>query len=128
MYIMMMPKKNPMYEAILISKEEPSAIIHAVNVVPMLAPMMTEIAWAKVSRPALTNETVITVVAVDDCTEAVTTEPVNKPVKRLDVIAPNAWRNCGPAIFCKASLMDFIPNMRSASEPSIVKIVSIIMK
>ena len=74
----------------LISNDAPRAIIQAVNVVPMLAPMMTEMAWASVSRPALTNETVITVVAVDDCTEAVTTEPVNKPVKRLEVMAPNA--------------------------------------
>ena len=108
------------------SNDEPKAMIQAVNVVPMLAPMMTEMACASVRRPALTNDTVITVVAVDDCTEAVTTDPVNKPVKRLDVMAPSAWRNCGPAVFCKASLMDFIPNMRSASEPSIVKIVSTI--
>jgi len=32
-------------------------------VVPMLAPIITEIAWAKVSKPAFTKETVITVVA-----------------------------------------------------------------
>ena len=108
------------------SNEAPRAMIHAVNVVPMLAPMMTEMACANVSKPALTNDTVITVVAVLDCTEAVTTEPVNRPVKRLEVMAPKAWRNCGPAIFCRASLMDFIPNMRSASEPSMVKNVSII--
>ena len=83
----------------------------------------------KVFRVVLrrTNETVNTVVAVEDCTDAVTIEPVNKPVKRLEVMAPNAWRSWEPAIFCKASLMDFIPNMRSASEPSIVKIVSIII-
>ena len=46
---------------------------------------MTEMACAKVSRPALTNETVITVVAVEDCTDAVTSIPVNIPVKRLVV-------------------------------------------
>ena len=74
----------------LISNDEPRAMIHAVNVVPILAPMITEIACASVSNPALTNDTVITVVAVDDWTEAVTTEPVNNPVKRLDVMAPNA--------------------------------------
>ena len=72
------------------SNEAPRAMIQAVKVVPMLAPMMTEMACASVSRPALTNETVITVVAVDDWTEAVTTEPVNNPVKRLEVMAPSA--------------------------------------
>ena len=95
----------------------PAAMIQAVSVVPMLAPMMTEMACASVKRPALTNDTVITVVAVDDCTEAVTNVPVSKPVKRLVVIAPKAWRNCGPAIFCRASLIDFIPNIKRASEP-----------
>ena len=85
-----MPRKNPIYETMLMSNDAPNAMIHAVNVVPIFAPMMTEMAWASVSRPALTNETVITVVAVDDCTEAVTTEPVNNPVMRLDVMAPNA--------------------------------------
>ena len=44
----------------------PADIIHAVRVVPMLAPMMTDMACARVSSPALTNDTVITVVAVDD--------------------------------------------------------------
>ena len=100
-------------------------MIQAVSVVPMLAPMMTEMACASVSRPAFTNDTVMTVVAVEDCTEAVTMVPVSRPVKRLVVIAPKAWRNCGPAIFCRASLMAFIPNMSSASEPRSLSINSI---
>ena len=103
------------------SNDIPADIIQAVSVVPMLAPMMTEMACASVSRPALTNETVITVVAVEDWTEAVTSIPVNIPVKRLVVMAPRTCRNCGPAIFCSASLMVFIPNMRRASEPSSLK-------
>jgi len=65
-----------------------SVMIHAVRVVPILAPMMTEMACASVSSPALTNDTVITVVAVDDCTAAVTSTPVKMPVTRLVVIAP----------------------------------------
>ena len=75
------------------SNDIPADIIQAVSVVPMLAPMMTEMACANVNSPALTNETVITVVAVDDCTEAVTSIPVSIPVKRLVVIAPKTWRN-----------------------------------
>ena len=97
--------------------ENPADMIHAVRVVPMFAPMITEMAWARVSSPALTNETVITVVAVDDCTAAVTNIPVSIPVKRLVVMAWSTWRSCEPAIFWRLSLIDFIPNMRSASEP-----------
>ena len=105
------------------SNDIPADMIQAVSVVPMLAPMMTEMACARVSRPALTNETVITVVAVEDCTEAVTTIPVNIPVKRLVVMAPNTWRSWGPAIFCRASLMVFIPNISSANEPRSLKMI-----
>ena len=103
-------------------------MIHAVSVVPMFAPMMTEMACANVSSPALTNETVMTVVAVEDCTEAVTTVPVSRPVKRLVVIAPKACRSAGPAIFCRASLIDFIPNISRASEPKSLKITQIDIK
>ena len=103
------------------SNDIPADMIHAVSVVPILAPMITEMACANVKRPAFTKETVITVVAVEDCTEAVTTIPVRTPVKRFVVIAPSTWRNCGPAIFCNASLMVFMPNMRSAREPKSLK-------
>ena len=91
--------KNAGYTKSVILNEKPADIIQAVSVVPILAPIITEIAWARVSSPALTNETVITVVAVLDCTLAVTSIPVNIPVKRLVVMAPKTWRSCGPAIF-----------------------------
>ncbi len=55
----------------------------------MLAPIITEIAWAKVSKPAFTKkETVITVVAEELCTVQVIKVPVSIPVNRLVVIAP----------------------------------------
>ena len=41
-------------------------IIHAVTVVPILAPIITPIDWAKVSKPAFTKLTTITVVADED--------------------------------------------------------------
>ena len=84
-------------------------MIQAVSVVPMLAPMMTEMACASVSRPADTNETVITVVADDDCTAQVTSVPVSMPVTRLVVIRARMCRSCGPAIFCSASLIIRMP-------------------
>ena len=99
----------------------PSDMIQAVRVVPMWAPMTTEMAWKSVSKPALTNDIVMSVVAVELCTDAVTNMPVSMPVKRLVVMAPSTWRNCGPAIFWRASLVDFIPYMRRASEPISLK-------
>ena len=57
----------------------------------------------------MTNDTVITVVADDDCTEQVTNIPVSIPVNLFLVIVPRMWRSCEPAIFCRASLMPFIP-------------------
>jgi hypothetical protein len=97
-------------------------IIHAVIVVPMFAPIMTEIACANVRRPALTKLTVITVVAVELCTAAVTKTPVSIPVNRFVVMVPRICRKPGPAIFCSASDIVFIPNIRRPSEPNILKI------
>lgn len=41
-------------------------IIHAVTVVPILAPIITPIDWESVNKPAFTKLTTITVVADDD--------------------------------------------------------------
>ena len=92
-------------------------MIHAVNVVPILAPIMTEIACARLKMPAETKLTVITVVAVEDCTAAVIPAPVNTPIKRLVVIVPSTLLSLLPAIFCKPSLITFIPYMSIATEP-----------
>ena len=98
----------------------PRDMIHAVNVVPILAPMMTLMACPSVRSPADTNETVITVVADDDCTAHVTPAPVSIPAKRLVVMRANTWRRCGPAIFCKAVLIMRIPKMSNPSVPNIL--------
>ena len=116
-----MPIKNAGQTKSVMLNEKPADIIHAVSVVPMFAPMITEMACTNVSKPAFTKLTVITVVAVDDCTAAVMNVPVRIPVKRLVVIAPRIWRNCGPAIFCRASLMAFIPNISRANAPMSLK-------
>ena len=56
---------------------------------------------------------------------AVMTEPDKNPVKRLRVIAPNAFLRCAPVSFCRPSLMVFIPNIISARQPSILNNVNI---
>ena len=120
-----MPMKKAGHTKSVMLNEKPADMIHAVSVVPMLAPMMTEMAWTSVSSPAFTKLTVITVVAVDDCTAAVMNVPVRIPVKRLVVIAPRTWRSCGPAIFCRLSLIAFIPNISSANAPMSLKKIQI---
>ena len=64
-------------------------MIHALMVVPIFAPMMTDIACANDNSAAFTNDTVITVVAAEDCTATVTKAPVATPENRFVVMAPN---------------------------------------
>ncbi len=115
-----MPTENAGNTTIVRSTLYPNDMIHAVSVVPILAPMMTDIACASVSNPAFTNDTVITVVADDDCTAHVINVPVTIPVSRFFVIFCRMRRNCEPAIFCKLSLNDFMPNISNANEPTIL--------
>ena len=68
-------------------------MIHAVSVVPMFAPMMILIACASVNNPAETNDTVITVVADDDCTAQVASVPVSIPVNLFVVIFDKMYLN-----------------------------------
>ena len=85
------------------------AKIHAVTVVPMLAPMITATAVARESRPAFTKLTSIRVVAVEDCTRAVTTIPVRMHLKVLEVILAMKERSLSPAIFWRPPLISDIP-------------------
>ena len=82
---------------------------HAVTVVPMLAPMITLIACARVSRPAFTKLTTITVVADDDWITEVMPRPVSTPLNGFEVIAERKFLRRSPAAFCSPELMRFIP-------------------
>ena len=57
-----------------------------VMVVPMFAPIITPIDSTKLSKPAFTKLTIITVVAEDDCKRAVIKNPVVIPKNLLEVI------------------------------------------
>ena len=74
-------------------------MIHAVTVVPILAPIITPIDCDKVNNPALTKLTTITVVAEEDWISAVMSTPVSTPVTRLVVIAVRIFRKRSPANF-----------------------------
>ena len=111
----------PAYTIIRMSKLPPRTIIHAVAVVPILAPMMTEMACESERSPALTKLTVMTVVAVDDWIEVVMNAPVSRPVKRLVVMVLRTVRKRLPAIFCRPSLMTFMPYISRATEPTSIR-------
>ena len=85
------------------------AIIHAVKVVPTLAPKITAIDWASDIRPALTKLTTITVDADELWIRAVMAQPVRSPAKRLRVIAERMLRRRSPAAFWRPSLITFMP-------------------
>ena len=76
-----------------------SAMTHAVNVVPTLAPIITAMDCARVMRPAFTKLTTITVEAEELCINAVMRKPVSVPVNRLRVIAERMLRRRSPAAF-----------------------------
>ena len=80
-----------------------------VTVVPIFAPIIIEVAWARVIAPALTKPIAMTVVAALDCINAVTPAPIPTPANRLFVILPISFFIPGPATFCKASDIIFIP-------------------
>jgi hypothetical protein len=117
----MMEMTIAVYTTLRMSNAPPSTIIHAVRVVPMFAPMMTLMACDSVSNPAETKDTVITVVAVEDCTLAVMNVPVRRLVTRLVVIVASTFRNLEPAIFCSPSLITFMPYMSRATHPTRTK-------
>lgn len=66
-------------------------------------------ACAKVSNPALTKLTTITVVADEDCITEVMPSPVSTPLKGLEVMAERKLRMRSPAAFCSPELIRFMP-------------------
>ena len=98
-----------MAKAAIFTLNPTAEIIHAVTVVPMLAPIITPIDWVSDINPALTNDTTITVVADDDWISAVIKIPVKTPITRFLVIAAKIARKRSPANFSSPSLIIFIP-------------------
>ena len=97
------------------------ATIHAVNVVPTLAPNITAIDCSRLIRPALTKLTTITVDADELWMSAVMTMPVSTPIKRFLVITASIERRRLPAAFCRPSLITFIPYRNKPTAPSRAK-------
>ena len=92
-----------------------------VTVVPMSAPRMTPIVWRRLSRPAEVKPTSMTVVALDDCSTAVTPAPTRSARKRSPVSVERTWRSRVPAARCSPSPTSRTPYRRSAVPPRSAK-------
>ena len=82
---------------------------HPVTVVPMLAPMITPIAWLKFMIPALTKPTTMTVVADELWITAVISAPRSTPISLFLVRASNKVFIRLPAAFSNPCAMICIP-------------------
>ncbi len=96
---------------------KPAPTIQAVMVVPRLAPMMTPMAWVRLSSWAWTKLTTMTVDAEEDWTTQVMKKPVATPAKRLVVMELMMARSLSPESFRMDSLMSFMPKMKMPRAP-----------
>jgi len=85
-----------------------------VIVVPILAPKVMPTDCPNVIIPAFTKPTSITVVAPDDCINAVNKAPNTTALYLFVVHLLSMPRSFCPAACCKLSLMYFIPKRNSA--------------
>ena len=95
--------------------------IHAVIVVPTLAPRITPTALDKLIIPELTKPTTITVVAEDDWIIAVTPAPSNTAINLLEVSFSRIISSLPPDAFLRPSPNTSIPYKNRASPPINVK-------
>ena len=91
--------------------------IHAVTVVPILAPMITPMDCRSVINPELTKPTTMTVVAEELWITAVTPSPAKNPFKRLLVIFSSNELNPLPARRSNACPIRLMPNKKRHSPP-----------
>ena len=97
------------------------AINWPVIVVPILAPIITQTAFSNFINPALTNPTVMTVVADDDWITAVITAPTPTPRKRFVVSFSKIVFILFPAANSRPFDIIVIPYKNSAKPPNIAK-------
>src|SRR5215469_12528949 len=101
------------------------AMIWAVNVEPILAPMISGTDWRSVIRPAETKPTSSTVVMVEEFNRAVIAAPANTPLNRLEVILASTTGNLAPAMAFRPSVSSCRPKRNRArpapSSPTICR-------
>ena len=86
-----------------------NAVICAVTVVPMLAPMMTPMAWDRFIIPELTKPMTMISVADELWTRIVTANPTNTAMNLLDVAFSRMVCRLSPQAFRRPEDMTVIP-------------------
>ncbi|MPN08667.1 hypothetical protein SDC9_155952 [bioreactor metagenome] len=89
--------------------------IHAVTVVPILAPIMTPTDCDSFMMPEFTKPTTITVVAEELCITAVTSIPINTPLIGDEVSFSRIFSRRPPSVFSSAVPIICIPKRKNAS-------------
>ena len=95
--------------------------IHAVIVVPTLAPIIIPIACDSFMIPEFTKPTTMTVVADEDWITAVTKAPSSTALIGFEVSRSKILSSLPPDIFVSPSPIVFIPYKNRARPPSIVR-------
>ena len=94
------------------------ATSHPVTEEPRLEPNTTHSAEVKLSSPALTKPMAATVMAVDDCTSAVSNTPVASPCSRVRVQAARMRSRARPAANLRPSVSMVMPSRNRPMPPS----------
>src|SRR5690606_22793422 len=85
------------------------ATIQPVLVVPILAHIITPIAWEKLNTPAPTKPIVASVVAVEDCTIKVKPIPEHIDLNGVPVNLVSHSRKVSPAMSLRLSVLKIMP-------------------
>ena len=94
----------------------------------MLAPRTTPTACCRVIRELFTKPTVITVVALELCTRAVTSAPAATPMNLLEVRAFRMVFILLPATLCRLEDIICIPSRNTARPPAIWNAMAVTSK
>ena len=105
-----------------------NAVIWAVMVVPMFAPMMTPIACARFISPELTKPITIISVADELCTSIVTTIPIRTARTRLVVTFSRMVCSESPAAFLRPVDITVMPYKNRPTPPSSEMISQIVIQ
>ena len=101
----------------MLTRKPKIATSHGVEVVPSVAPMMTPIACANVSSPALTKPMTVRIAAVEDCTSAVKTTPDTIALNRPEISLCSALRSESPARSFRPSVRWWMPSRNRPRPP-----------
>ena len=95
---------------------------HAVNVVPILEPIITPTVCSSCIMPELTSPTSMTVRADDDCTAMVIPAPSARLLTGFEVIFFSVLSSLPPATFSRLFDITCIPKRKNANPPHRVHI------